>query len=325
MKKIFFLAIFLYSLIFSAESNIEKSLSKPFKSIKQSNKPIAIKVFTSKTNIHIGDIFDFTIMIRYDKEMHVQNPPLTESLGDFEIIDYQFEIPSFSKDYVYRRFNYQLSIYELGTFKIPSMVIKSVYNETQEITTISSEAIAIKVIPLTKAEEEQIAPVDLSIEETKGQLNYLLCFLLLGFFLLLIGVTLAVVWYYKNKKIPYYIKILSKMDKLKKQYLKGINVEKGFYFEFYQFVVEHLSLGEEVILSSMTLKQMKRKIQEVNLAKSNFYLDFLVYAERVKFAQLPPDYKKSLAYYNTFKEILEHKKEVAKEQKNKLVKKNKKK
>lgn len=159
---------------------------------------IEVSAAVDQSVITIGDRITYTLIIKHDKNLKIEQPGPAANLGMFEIKDYEFHEPTEQDGIIVEQYDYTISVYDTGKFVIPPFPIAfSTSDTSHDYQIIKSEPIDITVKSLLQAE-------DTDIKDIKPPLlipaNYLRLILIGGGVLLLIAVTIFAIYYYRKRK-----------------------------------------------------------------------------------------------------------------------------
>lgn len=151
-----------------------------------------------KSIITIGDRITYTLKIKRDKNLRIEQPGPAANLGMFEIKDYEIHDPVEDKEIIVEQFDYVISVFDTGKFVIPPFPVAFFSSDTsQEYQIIKSEPIEITVESLLSAENNEIKDIKPPL---LIPINYIQIILIAGGILVLIGVIIFLFYYYKKKK-----------------------------------------------------------------------------------------------------------------------------
>jgi hypothetical protein len=139
--------------------------------------------------ITIGDRITYSLVIRRDPELNIVRPGAGANLGMFEIKDYNFPEPEEENGYISERFDFEISVFDTGHYKVPAFPVAYFKEDSSEYQIIQAEPVDIYVRSLLSGEEspelkDVKPPIDLPFNYwywmSMGAIALLL--LLIGFF-----------------------------------------------------------------------------------------------------------------------------------------------
>lgn len=113
-------------------------------SVSQAKPPILVETHVDKTQIHIGDLINYTLTVSAASNVHFTLPEFAESLGGFAISDWSFPPAETQSDgRIVRTQKYTMETYLIGVYEIPAPEI--IYEIDGATNTISGTPICVDV------------------------------------------------------------------------------------------------------------------------------------------------------------------------------------
>ncbi len=122
---------------------------------------IQVESAVDTSNITIGDRIHYSIIIDHIEGLRVEKPGAGINLGQFEIKDYKIHDPQHENGRVIQKFEYTISVFDTGSFTIPSFPVAYFPNDSTDYRIIEASPIRIyvrSVITDDKRELRDIKP-----------------------------------------------------------------------------------------------------------------------------------------------------------------------
>jgi len=117
-------------------------------SVAQSHSPIDLSSGVDRSAITIGDLVQYQITVRRDKNVRVFWPGMASNLGAFEIRDYRVDDPKKENGRFVERMHYTISTFDTGKFVIPPLKIEYAVLPDSTHHALKTEPIEIQVASL---------------------------------------------------------------------------------------------------------------------------------------------------------------------------------
>jgi hypothetical protein len=260
---------------------------------------IEVTAEVDKSVITIGDRITYSLKIKRDKNLRIEQPGPAANLGMFEIKDYKIHDPVQENGNIVEQYDYVISVFDTGKFVIPSFPVAFFPSDTShKYQIIQSEPIDITVESLLSAEDNDIKdikpPLQIPVE-------YRRFILIGGGILLLIGIGAFLFYYYRRRKqgVPLFKREVIRPaheiafeaidELLRKSYLEKQEF-KQFFTELSDVLRHYLENRFFITAMEETTAELLESMQELELddedsAKSKEVLDI---SDLVKFAKYEP-------------------------------------
>jgi len=252
-----------------------------------------------KSVITIGDRITYSLKIKRDKNLRIEQPGPAANLGSFEIKDYEIHDPVEEDGNIVEQYDYVISVFDTGKFVIPPFPVAFFPSDTShKYQIIQSEPIEITVESLLSAEDNEIKdikpPLLIPVEYTR-------IILIGGGFLLLIGIGAFLFYYYKKRKqgVPLFkrevirpaheIAFEALEELLRKPYLEDAKF-KQFFTELSDILRHYLENRFFITAMEETTAELLESLQEIELQDGNWSnaKEILDLSDLVKFAKYEP-------------------------------------
>lgn len=121
---------------------------------------IEVDASVDKAVITIGDRIAYSLIIRHDADLHVEQPGPGANLGQFEIKDYSIIDPVELDGRIVQQFDYQISVFDTGRFVIPPFPVAFASSDTaRDYQIIQTDPIEITVESVLTAEDNEIRDI----------------------------------------------------------------------------------------------------------------------------------------------------------------------
>lgn len=280
---------------------------------------IKTQSFVDKKEVHIGDIINYTIIIKHKPELQIEPFEIYEIIKDtagvenFIVFDKKHKRSiSLFKNEVIEKYVYKLIPIQLGKVNINELIIKITNTKTNQITTISLPPTEINVLPQPKPKGKRY---DGELVDIKPQIwvrNYIWVLIIL----IIIGAISGWIYYNYRQKNTKTVSVqttsidikevtLKKLDELwSKDYLSK-KLIKEFYYELSAIVRWYIGEKYNVNALESTTEELfillKKKVDK----KYNLKLKaFLENTDLAKFAKYIPDIQQIKSDFETAKELV---------------------
>lgn len=261
---------------------------------------IEVQSQVDTAEIYIGDRVNYSITIKHDKNLRIEQPGEGLHLGAFEIKEYNFEEPYEENGIITQRYNFTISVFDTGKYTIPPFPVAYFPDTTQHFKIIEASAIDIYVQSVLSGDEapqlkDIKPPIDIPFD-------YVLLYFVLAILLLIIVAAYMGYKAWKKKKEKGYIFspparprpaheiALTELKELYGSDLLDKKEYKIFYSRLSEILRKYLE-GRYFInaLEETTFEIMidiKNHLQE---AHQKMLLKILQQSDLVKFAKYIPD------------------------------------
>ena len=255
---------------------------------------VKIKSRINKKEIHIGDIIDYQLNVSIPQNTYLKMTPISENFNDFIVRDYKFLAPKTNKSRIENIIKYQLTIYQVGDFEIPSITINIISNQKEYFFKTKQMNITVNSL-LEKIEGSSNQNAIFDIEknfQTKAnipQRYYLYIFLSIVTFILIISfIILIVVRYYKVKISSYFYRTKTVINKWQKSIQNKPNyfIQREFFYQFSFLVKTFVGSHINVNLTHLTTKEVEKKIIDYiafDQENRNYFLSILKRCDESKY------------------------------------------
>ncbi|MBC8185531.1 hypothetical protein H8E88_30970 [candidate division KSB1 bacterium] len=270
-----------------------------------SNGKILLEAKVDRTNIKIGDLINYSIIVTRDKDIKIEMPDLGANLGAFEIHDYEDLEPEKKNGEVVQLRHYIISTYDIGDYEIqPVTVHYSLPNDTlwKELTT---ESIKITVESLKPSEEGDIRDIKAPLEILKDWW-LTIRFIIAGVIIVLIGILIYILYKRRKEgksliprrekpKLPPHIIALDELKKLMDDNLLEKREIKQYYIRLSEIIRNYIEDRFFIVALEMTTFQLIGIMKENQVEDEIVQLveKFLMNCDMVKFAKYIPRKKEN--------------------------------
>jgi len=262
---------------------------------------ISIQSAVDHSQITIGDVITYTVMVTRDKDVKVKLPGLAENLGQFEIRDYKVFDPVKKNGKIIDQVQYKISTFDVGDFQIPPIAVQFTIPPDTVKHILKSEAIKIHVASVVPSKEGDIKDIKPPVEIPFDWHPYLKYGLLglLGLFVL--G---ALVYFWMRKRsgkplIPLKTEPPRPPHELALEALERLQhcdfLEKGqvkaYYSEVSEIVRRYIGGRFGVDALDLTSTELLSELKRIPISDEHVQLmtDFTDLCDLVKFAKYIPE------------------------------------
>lgn len=270
-----------------------------FSSLYAQNALIEVQSAVDTAEIYIGDRLNYSITIKHDKNLRIEQPGQGLHLGAFEIKDYNFSEPQEDAGVITQKYEYFISVFDTGKYTIPAYPIAYFPDTTNNYKIIEAAPIDIFVKSILSGDEapqlkDIKPPIDIPVD-------WMLMIILLALF-----IALAVSVYFgykawKKKKEKGFIFVAPPKPKpahetalkaLQNLYMTDL-LEKGEFKIFFSKLSEILRIYLEAryfisALEETTYEIMRDLEKHLDEEKQSRLRTILELSDLVKFAKLIP-------------------------------------
>ena len=257
-----------------------------------------IQTTVDRTEILIGDLIKYSLIIIHDSSVQLIPPPLGANLGAFDVKNYQPDRVTHLEDGRIRNENiFVLSTFTTGDYVIPPVPVAFKLSDGSR-KVILSEAVPIKVKSLLAeaGDSVDIRPLKAQFEPEPDLTPY---FLWGGLSLLVVLLLTAFFWYRHKKKLLGHDKIdlrppweiaFEKMAFLKQKSYIADGDFRLFYLDLTAITRWYLGRIYSLNVPDMTTEELLEEFKSIALPGDLFeqLTAFLKHADLVKFAKMSP-------------------------------------
>jgi hypothetical protein len=157
------------------------------------NDLIEVQSMVDTAEIYIGDQINYSLVIKHDKDLRIEQPGEGLHLGMFEIKEFDFSEPIEQDGFITQRYDFTISVFDTGSFTIPAFPIAYFPDTTNQYKIIEAAPIDIYVNSLLSGED---AP---ELKDIKPPIDFPFDFMFLYTIIALVAV-LATVGYIAYRK-----------------------------------------------------------------------------------------------------------------------------
>jgi len=117
------------------------------------NDLIEVQSMVDTSEIFIGDKINYSIVVKHDKNLRIEQPGEGLHLGMFEIKEFDFPEPVEENGFITSRYNFTISVFDTGSFTIPPFPIAYFPDTTNQYKIIEAAPIDIHVKSLLSGED----------------------------------------------------------------------------------------------------------------------------------------------------------------------------
>jgi len=263
------------------------------------NGGISVESTVDRSEITIGDLVKYEIIIRRDKDIIVEKPGLASNLGYFEIRDYRVHEPVKTDGMIEERVEYIISTYDTGTYVIPPITIS--YMGTDSVRKeLKTDEIKIRVESVKPSEAEDIKGLK-PPSELERNVTRIILVSIAGF--LFVVILILVYFIYRKKKKgesilpikkkpekPAHETALEALQRLKESKLLEEGKVKEYYIELSDIIRVYIAKRYFIPAMEMTTREIMKYFRK-NEREENILPEietFLHECDFVKFAKYIP-------------------------------------
>lgn len=278
---------------------------------------VSVKASVSKSQVYIGDAFDYKIEVKAKEGAEVSLPSFVGNLGSFEIKDMKTEEKKDSEGFLLSVWSATLNTFVSGDFALASQEVQVIF-QGDTIKTLT-DPVAIRVSSrTTEADIDILAPEEpLAL---KGTPWYVIVLIVLGA-LLLGGLVFLIIRHLKSnvveKQLPPYEEALLALSHLREQKMAETN-QAQYFMELGLIVRRYIQrrFGTEIL--DATVAELKTRMSHVSGLSEAFKMGVVSLAletEPVKFAKMSLETERVVHWENFAYELLEKTKPLPEEKK----------
>ena len=265
---------------------------------------ISVETNLDKSIITIGDRVHYTLLVTHSPDVLVEMPATGVNLGQFEIQDYQISEPEEIDDMIVESVTYRISVYEVGKFLIPPVMVRYSLPPDSTVHEMQSEESAIQVESVKPSEAEDIQDIKAPMMVPPDYSLYYWLGLLACLFL---AIVVAIYIYMKKfRKIdapplfapppprPSHEIAYQALNELERSDLLESGEIKAFYIEISLIIRSYLGGRYEIDTLEMTTEELFRaldKAYDIEESHVDMIRKFSDGCDLVKFAKLIPQDK----------------------------------
>lgn len=279
---------------------------------------VSVSSSVDKGEITVGELFHYTITVKYPEDTNVHIPYITDKLGEFIIRNISTPKPYKENGLVVEQVIYELTTYFTGDIKAPPVEITYSYknDKGEEISEeVKTAPLEIKVKNVSPEGALDIKDIRTPIDIPVGWRYWAIMIGLPSMGLVLI-VGMYYLWKKRKKRTEKILQVPPRpahetaLEKLKQ--IEELDlVAKGHFKEYYDLVTDTLReyLGARYTIGAMELTtyELSKSLGDAvkNLELKSKIVSLLEEGDLVKFANFEPDKQKALSALKTAKEIIE--------------------
>lgn len=261
---------------------------------------ISAKASVDSLNYEVGDYINYTIFVKYDKNITIQNPVIKDSLKNFEIINSENPLTEEKDGKQTTKFVYVLSYYDSAEVTIPSIGINFTIQGDKNPHSVYTNPLKITVrtvkVDTSKDIKDIKEPVSIPFDWT---------FILIVILILLIAALAAYYsWqYYKKKNVsleekietvilPHYAIALNSLKELEEKKLWQNGYIKEYHSEITEIIRLYFEKRFNLPALELTTTEALYQLKNIGAARNIVEIteSFLNNADMVKFAKFQPFY-----------------------------------
>lgn len=276
---------------------------------------IAVETSVNLSEIYIGDLITYRLIITHDSDIVLTPPPIGANLGGFDVKDYESDdISRLDNGRVQNENSFVLTTFTTGDYIIPPIPIEFMRPDST-VKYLISEPIAIKVKSLI-AEGADTA----DIREVKAPFTFKSgwpwwYYVIIGGLIVIIFGTLLYMRFFREKKEeeefidlrdPWEI-AFEKLAQLKEKKLPSEGLLKTYYVELTEIVRDFMGRVYKRQVLDMTTTEFLELFENEDIDPDIYKIvtGFLHHADLVKFAKLIPTDERIETDFETANNIVE--------------------
>ncbi|MFZ0390750.1 MAG: DUF4381 family protein, partial [Calditrichia bacterium] len=158
---------------------------------------IQVQAEVDSSVITLGDRITYSMTIRHDPSLKIQQPGPGANLGQFEIKDYNIDEPYTEKGMQVQKFEYKISVFDTGRFVIPPFPVAFSESDTSGFQIIQSEPIEIFVKSVLTGEDAELKDIKPPVNIPVNYKRYIWISLLT---LLILAAIFFLIFYLRRRK-----------------------------------------------------------------------------------------------------------------------------
>ena len=258
---------------------------------------ISVESKVDKAKITIGDLVKYTLIVRHDEDVILEDMAAGTNLGMFEVRDYAVQEPRKENGQVVEQYDFVISTFDVGDFFIPPLTLRYTTVEDSTVKEIKTEKIKIVVESVKPSEAGDIRDVKPPVE-IPANYRRIIFISSVVFVVLLIAILLFIfIKRYREGKslIPMRAKpprpphevALEALEKLLAEKLLEQGKVKEFYIEISGIVRRYIEGRYHIVALEMTTYQLLENMRQANIDQSyiDMMTEFLELCDLVKFAK----------------------------------------
>ncbi len=264
------------------------------------NEPITVESKIDKSKITIGDVVNYSVIIKRDADVQVEMPGLAANLGAFEIRDYEVLEPQKEDGKIVEKFEYKISTFDTGEFEIPPLTIYYTLPGDSVKHSLKTETLKIEVLSLNPSKKGDIRDIKQPLNLPRDLRQYIL-WGGLGLILVLAALTAFYVW--KRKKagksiIPRKVEppkpaheiALEALENLRESSLIQEGKIKEFFVQISEIIRNYIEGRYFVPALEMTTFELLENLRQNQIEDGiiQTIAEFLEICDLVKFAKYQP-------------------------------------
>ena len=233
---------------------------------------ISVSSSVDKSEITIGDKIIYSIKVVHEKDIKVDLPSPGANLGQFDILDFHELDPVEENSIVTKVFEYTISSYAVGDYKIPPIKIRC-QNMDKEPRELITDEILIKVKSVANPEEQDIRDIKDVVDITPDPAIY---HKIGAGILIIVILVLLIIYYVRHRrrlkemkieeasqpKYPPHKEAYMSLQSLEKKELYQKGKIKAFYIEFSEIIRIYVGRRYEVDALEQTTHELLENLKD---------------------------------------------------------------
>jgi hypothetical protein len=270
---------------------------------------ISVQAKVNRSEIFIGDLFQYSITIKWQSGGTVDLPGLVGNLGSFEVKDLLIHKAKDLGEFTEQKWDLQLSTYVGGDFILPPQLVEYTPPNDTNIIRMHTEPIPIKVLKRNTGEEQDILDIEQPIAIAQPFPWYWL--------LLIIPILLFFWWFFHKKRkqagqtprLPPYEEAIQALERLSAQDLLQANQQRDHFFALSEIIKTYLH-REFASLDALdaTSSELLSRVAGGKYLTDNSLSKLKVFCERgdlIKYSSLQLDAEECQLLHSYIPQIIE--------------------
>ncbi|MBN1541955.1 hypothetical protein JW992_07385 [candidate division KSB1 bacterium] len=262
---------------------------------------IEVESRVDRSEILIGDVVRYSVVVTHDSEIRITMPPLAANLGQFEIRDYQVLEVQERQGRIVEQTDYLISTFDTGEFSIPPLEIAYQIDPDTVLYTLRTEPLVIQVKSLNPNEAGDIRDVKPTLSPDRDWRRW---WVIGGGGLLLLLCAAAVIFWLRRRRkgeglLPAFRKpprpihevTLEALLSLRDSTLLAEGQIKAYYSELADIVRRYIQGRYYIDAPEMTTSQLQQTLQNERIedAVADSIIEIMQLCDLVKFAKYVPE------------------------------------
>jgi hypothetical protein len=233
---------------------------------------IEVESKIDRSEMLIGDVIQYSILVKHDPDIQVKELPMAANLGQFEIRDYTVHDPEKSNGKIIERIDYQISTFDTGEYTIPPVAIRYTVDQDSVVKSIKTEPLTITVNSLNPDQAGEIRDIKPPLAPAPNYKNLIL--LIVGIVLILL-ITIGIYIVLRRRKQgkplfpqrtepprPPHEVALEALYQLQQSDLLATGQVKAFYSELSEILRVYIEGRTFIDALEMTTREMLAALHE---------------------------------------------------------------